>query len=64
MNRRPSFASAPPVGRVTLTLNGPISELATALRTLADTLDHEQATSTVTTQPRSNPGRVGQRRAA
>ena len=48
MNRRPSSASASPVGRVTLTLHGPISELATALRTLADVLDHEQATSTIT----------------
>jgi hypothetical protein len=48
MNRRPSTASAAPVGRVTLTLHGPISELAAALRTLADALDQEQATSTVT----------------
>jgi hypothetical protein len=37
-----------PVGRVTLTLHGPISELAAALRTLADGLDQEQASSTVT----------------
>jgi hypothetical protein len=48
MNRRPSTASAAPVERVTLTLHGPISELAAALRTLADALDQEQATSTVT----------------
>src|SRR5215212_5437339 len=51
MNRRPSTASASPVGRVTrvtLTLYGPIGELAAALRTLADALDQEQATSTVT----------------
>jgi hypothetical protein len=48
MNRRPSPASASPVGRVTLTLYGPIGELAATLRTLADALDHEQATSTVT----------------
>jgi hypothetical protein len=34
--------------RVTLTLHGPIGELPAALRTLADALDHEQATSTVT----------------
>jgi hypothetical protein len=33
---------------VTLTLRGPIGELATALRTFADALDHEQATSTIT----------------
>ena len=48
MNRRPSTASAPLVGRVTLTLHGPIGELAAALRVLADALDQEQATSTVT----------------
>jgi hypothetical protein len=48
MNRRPSTASASLVGRVTLTLHGPIGELAAALRTLADALDQEQATSTVT----------------
>jgi hypothetical protein len=48
MNRRPSTASASPVGRVTLTLHGSIGELAAALRTLADALDQEQATSTVT----------------
>jgi hypothetical protein len=48
MNRRPSTASASLVGRVTLTLYGPIGELAAALRTLADALDQEQATSTVT----------------
>jgi hypothetical protein len=47
--RRPSsVTSASPIGRVTLTLYGPIGELAAALRTLADALDHEQATSTVT----------------
>jgi len=48
MNRRPSTPSAPLVGRVTLTLHGPIGELAAALRVLADALDQEQATSTVT----------------
>jgi hypothetical protein len=48
MNRRPSTASAPLVGRATLTLHGPIGELAAALRTLADALDQEQATSTIT----------------
>jgi hypothetical protein len=48
MNRPLSSASASPVGRVTLTLYGPIGELAAALRTLADALDQEQATSTVT----------------
>jgi hypothetical protein len=48
MNRRPSTASASPVGRVTLTLHGPIGELAAALRTLADALDQKQTTSTVT----------------
>ena len=48
MNRPLSSANASPVGRVTLTLHGPIGELAAALRTLADTLDQEQATSTVT----------------
>lgn len=48
MNRRPSTASAALVGRVTLALHGPIGELAPALRTLADALDQEQATSTVT----------------
>jgi hypothetical protein len=47
MSRRPS-AAASPTGRVTLTLRGPIGELATALRTFADALDHEQATSTIT----------------
>jgi hypothetical protein len=39
MNRRPSPAGASPLGRVTLTLHGPIGELAAALRTLADSLD-------------------------
>lgn len=48
MSRRPSAATASPTGRVTLTLRGPIGELATALRTFADALDHEQATSTIT----------------
>jgi hypothetical protein len=48
MHRRPFTASASLVGRVTLTLYGPIGELAAALRTLADALDQEQATSTVT----------------
>jgi hypothetical protein len=48
MSRRPSAATASPTGRVTLILHGPIGELATALRTLADALDHEQATSTIT----------------
>jgi hypothetical protein len=48
MSRRPSAATASPIGRVTLTLHGPIGELAAALRTLADALDHEQTTSTVT----------------
>jgi hypothetical protein len=48
MNRRPSTASASPVGRVTLTLHGPVGELAAALRTLADALDQEQVTSTIT----------------
>jgi hypothetical protein len=48
MNRRPSNAGASPVGRVTLTLHGPIGELAAALRTLADALDHQRATSAVT----------------
>jgi hypothetical protein len=45
MRRRPSSPEASSVGRVTLTLHGPIGELAAALRTLADALDHEQATS-------------------
>jgi hypothetical protein len=48
MHRRPSPASASPVGRVTLSLHGPIGELAAALRTLADALDQEQTTSTGT----------------
>jgi hypothetical protein len=48
MNRPLSSARASPVGRVTLTLYGPIGELAAALRTLADALDQERATSTVT----------------
>ena len=48
MRGQPSAATASPTGRVTLALHGPIGELATALRTLADALDQEQATSTVT----------------
>jgi hypothetical protein len=48
MHRQPSTASAALVGRVTLTLHGPIGELAAALQTLADALDREQATSTIT----------------
>jgi hypothetical protein len=48
MHRLLSSASASPVGRITLTLCGPIGELAAALRTLADALDQEQAISTVT----------------
>jgi hypothetical protein len=48
MDRRPSSAGPSPAGRVTLTLHGPISELAAALRTLADALDREQARGTVT----------------
>jgi hypothetical protein len=48
VRRQPSAATASPIGRVTITLHGPIGELAAALRTLADALDHEQATSTVT----------------
>jgi hypothetical protein len=48
VRRQPSAATASPVGRVTLTLHGPIGELAAALRTLAEALDHEEATSTVT----------------
>jgi hypothetical protein len=47
VRRQPSTASASPVGRVTLTLHGPVGELAAALRTLADALDHEPATSAV-----------------
>jgi hypothetical protein len=48
MRRQPSSATASPVGRVTLTLHGPIGELAAALRTFADALDHEQAKSAIT----------------
>ena len=48
MDRRPSSAGPSPAGRVTLTLQGPISELAAALRTLADALDREQASGAVT----------------
>jgi hypothetical protein len=47
MDRRP-LSARPSPGRVTLTLHGPISELATALRTLADALDPEQANGAVT----------------
>jgi hypothetical protein len=61
VRRQPSAATASPVGRVTLTLHGPIGELATALRILAAALDHEQATSTVTYPPGSNPTPVGRR---
>lgn len=48
MDRRPSSAGPSPAGRVTLTLHGPISELAAALRTLADALDREQASGAIT----------------
>jgi hypothetical protein len=48
MDRRSSSAGHAPGARVTLTLQGPIGELAAALRTLADALDREQATSAVT----------------
>ena len=48
MDRQPSSTRPSPAGRVTLTLHGPISELAAALRTLADALDREQATGAVT----------------
>jgi hypothetical protein len=48
MDGRPSSATPPPFGRVTLTLHGPIGELAAALRTLADALDREQASGAVT----------------
>ena len=48
MDRRSSSAGSPPFGRVTLTLHGPIGELAAALRTLADALDREQANGAVT----------------
>jgi hypothetical protein len=48
IDRRPSSAGPTPAGRVTLNLYGPIGELATALRTLADALDREQARSAVT----------------
>ena len=47
MDRRPSSAGSSP-RRVTLTLHGPISELAAALRTLADALDRERASGAVT----------------
>jgi hypothetical protein len=48
MDRRSSSAGPPPTGRVTLSLHGPIGELAAALRTLADALDREQASGAVT----------------
>jgi hypothetical protein len=48
MRHQPSAATASPIGRVTITLQGPIGELAAALRTLADALDQEQITGTVT----------------
>jgi hypothetical protein len=48
MDRRPSSAGPSPTARVTLTLHGPISELAAALRSLADALDREQASGAVT----------------
>jgi hypothetical protein len=48
MDRQPSSAGPRPAGRVTINLHGPIRELAAALRTLADALDREQASSAVT----------------
>ena len=48
MRRQASSAAASPIGRVTLNSQGPVGELATALRTLADALDHEQATNSIT----------------
>jgi hypothetical protein len=48
VHRQPSAVTASPIGRVTLTLYGPIGELAAALRTLAAALDQEQATSAIT----------------
>ena len=48
MDRRVTSAGPPAAGRVTLTLHGPIGELAAALRTLADALDRERASSAVT----------------
>jgi hypothetical protein len=48
MDHRPSSAGPSPAGRVTLTLHGPVSDLAAALRTLADALDREQASGAVT----------------
>ena len=48
MDHRTSSAGHAPGARVTLTLHGPIGELAAALRTLADALDREQANSAVT----------------
>jgi hypothetical protein len=56
MNHRPSTDSASLVGRVTLTLHGPIGELAAAL-------DEEHATSTVTYTATVAPQARGQRRA-
>ncbi len=48
MDRRLSSTGPPPFGRVTLTLYGPIGELAAALRTLAEVLDREQTSGAVT----------------
>ena len=48
MDRGSSSAGPPPAARLTLTLHGPINELATALRTLADALDREQASGAIT----------------
>ncbi len=48
MDRRPSLSGPESAGRVTLTLHGPIGELASALRVLADALDREPAASAVT----------------
>jgi hypothetical protein len=48
MDRRPHSAAPPPTGRVSLTLRGPIGDLAAALRTFADALDREQARGAVT----------------
>jgi hypothetical protein len=47
MDCRPSSAGPPPAGQVTLTLQGPIGELAAALRTLADAVDRVQASDAV-----------------
>jgi hypothetical protein len=48
MDRRLSSTGPPPFGRVTLSLYGPIGELAAALRTLAEILDREQTSGAVT----------------